>query len=259
MDDTILATYYANILAHDPVALTKGDLEREDETNFFEIMHSAFWPHVDFTLPPAGSDAGWRVEFRPMEIQLTDFQNAALAIFMALLRQAITHFGLNFYIPIEKVKENMERSHKRDAVRTQTFHWRKDVFGDSSERKEEVPVEEEYTLMTMDQIMNGTSDSVSSLSSPGLLPIVTWYMKTACVEDEVKHEMKRYLAVIRDRVNSQRWTPAGWMRNFVQSHEEYKEDSVVSERICYDLLMKIKSMAGNENEEAAEEVFRMSL
>lgn len=38
-----------------------------------------------------------------MEIQLTDHENAAFAIFIVLLTRAILSYGLNFYIPISKV------------------------------------------------------------------------------------------------------------------------------------------------------------
>ena len=37
------------------------------------------------------------------QIQLTDFENAALVVFVVLLTRAILSFGLNFYIPISKV------------------------------------------------------------------------------------------------------------------------------------------------------------
>jgi len=33
-------------------------------------------------------------------------------------------------------------------------------------------------------------------------------------------------------------TTAQWMRHFVTSHPDYKQDSVVSDAIAYDLLMK---------------------
>ena len=38
-----------------------------------------------------------------MEVQLTDFENAAFVIFIVLLSRAILAFNLNFYIPISKV------------------------------------------------------------------------------------------------------------------------------------------------------------
>ena len=56
-----------------------------------------------FKPPPHNSGMGWRVEFRPMEVQLTDFENAAYVIFVVLLTRAILSFNLNLYIPISKV------------------------------------------------------------------------------------------------------------------------------------------------------------
>ena len=58
-------------------------------------------------------------------------------------------------------------------------------------------------------------------------------------------DLTRYLSVIQDRENGQRWTPAGWMRQFVQSHKEYKENSVVSERICYYFINEDQWNGGN--------------
>ncbi len=58
-----------------------------------------------FKPPPAGSDIGWRVEFRSMEVQMTDFENAAFALFVVLLSRAILSFSLTFYVPISKVSE----------------------------------------------------------------------------------------------------------------------------------------------------------
>ena len=51
-----------------------------------------------------------------MEIQITDFENAAFSVFMVLVTRAILSFDLNFYVPIRKVDENMERAHGLDAV-----------------------------------------------------------------------------------------------------------------------------------------------
>lgn len=38
-----------------------------------------------------------------MEVQLTDFENAAFSIFIVLLTRAILSFNLNFYMPISQV------------------------------------------------------------------------------------------------------------------------------------------------------------
>src|SRR5690606_27850569 len=39
--------------------------------------------------------AGWRNEFRAMETQLTDFENAAYSVFLLLLTRALLAFGAN--------------------------------------------------------------------------------------------------------------------------------------------------------------------
>ena len=38
-------------------------------------------------------------------------------------------------------------------------------------------------------------------------------------------------------------TTAGWIRQFVQTHPDYKHDSRVTEKINYDLITKMKQMA----------------
>ena len=72
-----------------------------------------------FKPPPPNSRIGWRVEFRPTECQLTDFENAALTVFVVMLTRVILSYNLNMLIPISKVDENIKRAQKRDAVLNQ--------------------------------------------------------------------------------------------------------------------------------------------
>jgi glutamate--cysteine ligase catalytic subunit len=69
-----------------------------------------------------------------MEIQMTDFENAAFAVFVVLLTRAVLSLNLNFYMPISKVDENMQRAQHRDALRTEKFYFRKDIFLPNSPR-----------------------------------------------------------------------------------------------------------------------------
>jgi glutamate--cysteine ligase catalytic subunit len=103
--DGRLATHFAHLFIRDPIVVFEEDLQALDmaKADHFENIQSTNWQHMRFKPPPAGSDIGWRVEFRPMEIQLTDFENAAFAVFMVLLTRAILTFDLNFYIPIRPV------------------------------------------------------------------------------------------------------------------------------------------------------------
>lgn len=56
-----------------------------------------------FKPPPPHSTIGWRVEFRPCEVQVTDFENAAIVCFVVLLTRVILSYELNFLIPISQV------------------------------------------------------------------------------------------------------------------------------------------------------------
>lgn len=115
-----------------------------------------------------------------MEVQPTDFENAAYSIFVLLLSRAILHFNLNFYLPISKVDENMRRAQKRDAVRSETFFFRKSIHS----RKPSVfasmngssKVENEYEELTVDEIINGKvcSTFFSFFSFEFFFPIGRW-------------------------------------------------------------------------------------
>merc|ERR1712004_60904 len=93
--DTLLAKHFAGIFSHDTIALYEEKLvfdERNDQisTDHFENIQSTVWQPVRFKPPPAmKSTTGWRVEFRPCEMQLSDFENAALSVFAALLTRVI--------------------------------------------------------------------------------------------------------------------------------------------------------------------------
>lgn len=59
-----------------------------------------------------------------MDIQLTDFENSALTIFVGMLANIINYYDLDYVIPITKVDENMKRAHLRDALLTTKFWWK---------------------------------------------------------------------------------------------------------------------------------------
>ena len=74
MDD-LLATHFAPLFIRDPIVIFAEDLEELDlnKTDHFENLQSTNWQHMRFKPPPHDKDTGWRVEFRPMEIQMTGF------------------------------------------------------------------------------------------------------------------------------------------------------------------------------------------
>ena len=53
----------------------------------------------------------------------------------------------------------------------------------------------------------------------------------------------RYLDFLRKRASGDILTAAQWMREYVAAHPDYKHDSVVSDRVAYDLLERIDAVA----------------
>merc|ERR1712151_1353548 len=66
------------------------------------------------TTRPSG--IGWRTEFRTMEVQMTDFENAAFSAFIVLITRVLLVFDLDFLAPLSKVDENMRRAMRTDAL-----------------------------------------------------------------------------------------------------------------------------------------------
>lgn len=60
--------------------------------------------------PSAESNIGWRVEFRTMDLQLTDYENAALAVAVSMLVNVVNHFNVDFIIPISDIDKNFEQA-----------------------------------------------------------------------------------------------------------------------------------------------------
>ncbi|KZT42485.1 glutamate-cysteine ligase catalytic subunit [Sistotremastrum suecicum HHB10207 ss-3] len=272
--DDLLAKHIAHLFIRDPLIVFSETLDWNDETSsdHFEGIQSTNWQTLRFKPPPAGSPIGWRVEFRSMEISLTDFENAAFSIFIVLLSRAILSFGLNFYVPMSKVDANMQRAQKRNAAREGTFFFRNSVFPVGSERR--------YTTtapVTPPDLPNGCGPSINKENKlrncypevpppadpeklrvpieeeyeemtideiingkgndfPGLLGLVHAYLNSLDVDFPIKRKLRKYLALIEQRADGTLMTAATWQREFIRSHPDYKFDSVVSESINYDLL-----------------------
>jgi len=112
-------------------------------------------------------------------------------------------------------------------------------------------VEDEYELMTINEIINGPA-SESSSAFPGLLPLVESYLDSMNVDVETRCHLALYLDLIRRRADGRCWTGAKWIREFVKGHEEYKGDSVVGSGIVYDLCKGVEGMSEGKSEMGKE-------
>lgn len=96
-----------------------------------------------------------------MEVQLTDFENAAFTAFIVLLTRVILTFDLNLYLPISRVDANMQRAHSRNAAAKGKFYFRRHM----------APLEEgddgfdvKYTSMFSRAVNGDDNGQVSSIS-----------------------------------------------------------------------------------------------
>ncbi|XP_053666037.1 glutamate--cysteine ligase [Anopheles marshallii] len=261
--DHLLAQHIAHLFIRDSVSLFSEKVHQNDreDTDHFENIQSTNWQTMRFKPPPPNSPIGWRVEFRPCEAQLTDFENAAIVCFVVLLTRVILSYQLDFLIPISKVDENMQNSQKRGAVLTERFWFKKNITGipragqGSVAEGEPLPTgqepqqngttdepattgsaTDEFELMTIDQIINGKG------TFPGLVPLINSYLGSMDVDADTHCTIQQYLKLIQKRASGELMTTASWMRQQVVSHPEYKNDSVISEGNCYDLLRKAKDI-----------------
>eukprot|EP00127_Corallochytrium_limacisporum_P001095 Clim_evm6s39 gene=Clim_evmTU6s39 len=238
--DHALAMHISHLFIRDPLVIYEEKLNQDNanDSDHFENIQSTNWQTTRFKPPPPNSPIGWRVEFRSMEVQTTDFENAAYIVFIVLITRVILSFRLNLYVPLSLVDVNMKRAQKRDAVLNERFHFRKQLSnqnsalslnGDGSSAGDPDAHEE----MDMNTIINGKPGTF-----PGLIPLIHVYLNSMEVDLESRCTIHSYLALIGKRASGQLKTTARWMRDEVLNHPEYKKDSVVSDQIAYDLIKK---------------------
>ena len=261
--DSALAHHIAHLFARDPLVIFASDIVQDDteSTDHFENIQSTNWQTCRWKPPPprhSPSDPhiGWRTEFRSMEVQLTDFENSAYSVFIALITRVLLAFDLKLYLPLSKVDENMDRAHKRDAVKTQKFFFRKFVApfdpefvdaigsppppggpadksgcGCGAEPDDGFNRQDSFEEMTLEEIFCG-KDSYY----PGLIPLIYAYLEYIRCAPEAFEKIDRYLQYITSKVKGETITTATWIRNFVTTHPAYNNDSFISQEIQYDLV-----------------------
>lgn len=131
--DPALSQHISHLFIRDPLVVFEGAVEEVDDetqTEHFESIQSTNWQTVRWKPPPPRNSPndphiGWRTEFRSMEMQLTDFENAAFAVFITLITRIILVFDLNLYIPLSRIDLNMQRAHSRSAASKGKFFFRR--------------------------------------------------------------------------------------------------------------------------------------
>ena len=161
----------------------------------------------------------------------------------------------------------MRIAHARDAVRTKKFWFRKDIFPPSPRHSRASStngtpaspgppvfgaVEDEYTLFTINEIINGTPASSPTPRFIGLIPLIESYLNAVNIDVDTRCKLGDYLDLIRKRASGELMTTARWIREFVRGHEDYKGDSRVSERVNYDLVKVVEKLGMGRGNEVPE-------
>ncbi|KAH8097548.1 glutamate-cysteine ligase [Aureococcus anophagefferens] len=241
--DEALARHVAHLFVRDPLVLFEGMVEELDDavaTDHFDNLQSTNWNTVRLK-PPVGlnpeGEPGWRTEFRPMEVQLTDFENAAFSVFTVLVTRVILAFDLSLYVPLSRVDANMRRAQRRDAVNVEKFYFRRQLAPTENEQNkfnnccggEDDDVFEE---MTCAEIIDGKGDYF-----PGLAPLAYAYLDHIGCDQGTFARISDYIELVRKKARGEAWTGAKWIREFVTNHPEYARDSVISPKVARDLAV----------------------
>jgi glutamate--cysteine ligase catalytic subunit len=204
-----------------------------------------------------------------MEIQLTDFENAAFSVFIVLLQRVILTFDLNLYIPISKVDANMQRAHSRNAAAKGKFFFRRhmapleegddgygvkyvsmfsravngDVNGDVPDKLEDengVSRSRRNAPMAEGSVEENAYEEMTMAEImrgkgdyfPGLIPLLRAYLDHINCDSVTLKRVGEYLDFIERRATGELVTPATWMRTYIRNHPDYKGDSVISDSIA---------------------------
>lgn len=250
--DENLARHFAHLFIRDPLVIFEENVnEVDDNMDHFENINSTNWQSLRFKIPHKISDGdapepGFRVEFRPLEIQLTDFANSAFAFMLNLIVQFILspETNCNFYIEMSKVWSNFDQSIERNSILKDEYHWvEKLTTFDESES-----VINKTVKMSIDQIMHNEKSGIFTILINDQLKRLNFIAKHETWED-LKHSQDKskqrfyyYLKIISERSKGQLPTEAKWQRDYVLSHPEYAKDSKVTEAISFDLINLTKKI-----------------
>ncbi len=81
-----------------------------------------------------------------MDIQLTDFENAAMIVLLGMIVNLSNHYDVDFIMPISKIDDNMDRAHSRDGVINQKFWFKTNILHNKESYRDSKLQESDYLL-----------------------------------------------------------------------------------------------------------------
>lgn len=242
-----LASYFTHALKRDPIIASTSMPDVDDTSSadhdaraeLLNIQLSTWWPHVRLKLPVLSTtDAGlpWRVEFRPMDSQPSDMENAALVVAMRVLQRTMQHFNLDLRIPLSTVEENMSRANDRAAATDQVFRF--------SVRPMCTTDDSAFIFdgwASLDVIFNGGEDGAGR-TWRGLIRIAKDFLAQRGISGISADEQEKItgaLDLLASRASGSLETPAKWMRKFVEERSGGGLQDEISSQLYYDMVLAL--------------------
>ncbi len=213
-----LAVHISNLLLRDPLVIfdQKINITDTNDRSHFENFNSTNWNSLRFKPPKIeDNDSCFKVEIRPLELQLTPFENSAMMTLCLIYSQMILKNDLNFIIPITKVDENFNRANNNYAYEKERFYFRIDSLKNFKKKSKliennffshgnDIPKEyfdEEKSMLnikelTLKEIFCGCKD----YEYEGLLSVIFDFVENNIKNEEVKKIINSHLRFIEDRV-----------------------------------------------------------
>ncbi|SCU77650.1 LAFA_0A02718g1_1 [Lachancea sp. 'fantastica'] len=239
--DYDLARHFSHLFIRDPLVVFQERINQDNQhfTDHFENIQSTNWQTLRFKPPtqaatPENKEApGWRVEFRPMEIHITDFENAAYSNFLFLIVECLLKFSneINCYVPMSQTWQNMELAHHRDAVLHERFYWKSSFTAEGTEQ---------YTCA---QIFSDPAFGIFPQFIDRILKHKMWvassWTELKSSSDPAQVRLFYYLKLVFDRATGALPTTANFLREYITTHPSYKKDSRLTAELNYHLLKMV--------------------
>ncbi|EGR31102.1 hypothetical protein IMG5_117750 [Ichthyophthirius multifiliis] len=242
------------LFIRDPLVVFEQKIEQDNSksTSHFESIQSTNWNSVRIKPPPAmDSKIGWRVEFRTMECQITDDENAAFALLSSIfVRLFYQNNQINFYMPISKVDENFERAKLPNAIINQKFWFRTNVFDDGEPLLQELYLREIF--FGKDDVFEGLFFISESIWEDFLSKAY----KQSHQQYNKKSAFYKVWDFVKEKTFGKRKTLSSWIRDFVQNHPAYQKDSIINQDVNFDLVNTIVGItSGNIKDDCFKPIF----
>ena len=196
-----------------------------------------------------------------MDIQLTDYENTALIVALGMITNVLNNFDVDFFLPISLVDVNMERAHARDGLLTQKFFWKTNNLHSDSFDSNLLPetkfeksgpsstatAEDQIHELYVHEILCGKAE----IGYVGLLPLIEKFMEKREFKEEEKMGVREYLSFLKERAEGKVKTGARYIRDLIETHPSYKQDSVVSDDIATFVIKECIELASNSSKREA--------